>query len=111
MPVIWLKILQTLHHIYNLNLLLRQRRNKRNTNDSISCVENCNDALGMADGRIKDAQIFASSSADETQMPFFARVNQTVQGSRGGWCSAFPDNTEFLEIDLKRKFTITGNYK
>ena len=64
----------------------------------------------MSDGRIKDSQIFASSSVDETQQPFHARINKTVRGSRGGWCSAFADNTEFLEIDLKKQFVITGKF-
>ena len=70
----------------------------------------CQEALGISDGRIKNAQLFASSSADETQQPFHARINKTIKGSRGGWCSAFPDNTEFIEVDFLKPFLISGLY-
>ena len=70
--------------------------------------DQCHGALGVSDGRIKDIQLFASSSADETQQPFHARINKTVKGSKGGWCSAFQDNTEFIEVDLLKPFFISG---
>lgn len=74
----------------------------------VPCTAECQEPLGISDGRIKDTQLFASSSADETQQPFHARINKTLKGSRGGWCSAFADNTEFLEVDFLKPFLISG---
>ena len=62
----------------------------------------------MSNGRIKDFQLTASSSYDEHHQPFHARLNKTVKGSRGGWCSAFADETEFLEVNLGNKTTVSG---
>ena len=71
-------------------------------------VPDCQEALGITRGLIKDSQITASSSYDEHHQPYHARLNKTVKGSRGGWCSAFADETEFLEIDLGNKTGISG---
>lgn len=68
----------------------------------------CKGALGVSSGKIKDPQITASSSYDEQHQPHHARLNRTVKGSRGGWCSAFADNSEYLEIDLGSKNIVTG---
>lgn len=71
-------------------------------------VPDCQEALGITRGLIKDSQFTASSSYDEHHQPYHARLNKTVKGSRGGWCSAFADETEFLEIDLGNKTGISG---
>lgn len=31
-----------------------------------------------------------------------------MKGSRGGWCSAFADETEFLEVNLGNKTAVSG---
>ena len=62
----------------------------------------------MSKGLLKDSQFTASSSYDEHHQPYHARLNKTVKGSRGGWCSAFADETEFLEVNLGNKTAITG---
>lgn len=62
----------------------------------------------MSSGLIKASQFTASSSYDEHHQPYHARLNKTVKGSRGGWCSAFADETEFLEINLGKKKSISG---
>ena len=62
----------------------------------------------MSSGLIKDSQFTASSSYDENHQPYHARLNKTVKGSRGGWCSAFADETEFLEVNLGKKKSISG---
>ena len=62
----------------------------------------------MSTGLIKDSQLTASSSYDEHHQPFHARLNKTVKGSRGGWCSAFADETEFLEVNLGNKTALSG---
>ncbi|XP_022780705.1 uncharacterized protein LOC111321951 [Stylophora pistillata] len=71
-------------------------------------TKDCQEALGISRGMIKDSQFTASSSYDEHHQPYHARLNKTVKGSRGGWCSAFADETEFLEIDLGNKTGISG---
>lgn len=68
----------------------------------------CQEALGISKGLVKDSQFTASSSYDEHHQPYHARLNKTVKGSRGGWCSAFADETEFLEVDLGKKTGISG---
>ena len=68
----------------------------------------CHETLGVSKGLIKDSQFTASSSYDEHHQPYHARLNKTVKGSRGGWCSAFADETEFLEVDLGNKTAISG---
>jgi hypothetical protein len=85
---------------------------KTDMNNLVLCQSSgqCQGALGISDGSIKNTQLFASSSADETQQPFHARINKTIKGSKGGWCSAFPDNTEFIEVDLLKPFLISGSY-
>ena len=62
----------------------------------------------MSSGLIKDSQFTASSSYDEHHQPYHARLNKTVKGSRGGWCSAFADETEFLEVNLGNRRGISG---
>ena len=62
----------------------------------------------MSNGLIKDSQFTASSSYDEHHQPYHARLNKTVKGSRGGWCSAFADETEFLEVNLGNRKSISG---
>ncbi|XP_068712219.1 retinoschisin-like [Montipora foliosa] len=68
----------------------------------------CRDILGVSSGLIKDIQLTASSSYDEHHQPYHARLNKTVEGSRGGWCSAFADEMEFLEINLGNRTNISG---
>ncbi|KAK2563931.1 EGF-like repeat and discoidin I-like domain-containing protein 3 [Acropora cervicornis] len=68
----------------------------------------CHGILGVSTGLIKDSQLSASSSYDERHQPYHARLNKTVQGSRGGWCSAFADETEFLEVNLGNKTNVSG---
>ena len=70
----------------------------------------CQGILGVSTGLIKDSQLSASSSYDERHQPYHARLNKTVQGSRGGWCSAFADETEFLEVNLGNKTNVSGTY-
>lgn len=71
-------------------------------------LSGCQETLGVSSGLIKDSQFTASSSYDEHHQPYHARLNKTVKGSRGGWCSAFADETEFLEINLGKKKSISG---
>lgn len=78
---------------------------------SILCLKlfsDCQESLGVSNGLIKDSQFTASSSYDEHHQPYHARLNKTVKGSRGGWCSAFADETEFLEVNLGNRRSISG---
>lgn len=76
----------------------------------MSVYEACRSAVGIQSGAIQDSQIKASSSYDDKHLPFHARLNLTVAGSRGGWCSATSDGLEFLEVDLRNKTFVTGKY-
>lgn len=82
--------------------------NKELIKNDINSFPGCQGSLGVSAGLIKDSQITASSSYDEHHQPYHARLNKTVKGSRGGWCSAFADETEFLEVNLVNKTTISG---
>lgn len=65
----------------------------------------------MNDDVITDKQITASSSYDDKHKPFHARLNKIVKGSRGAWCSAFADDTEYLQIDFEDITSVGGiNY-
>ena len=85
----WLAGLQAYHFIFDLS-------------------SDCQESLGVSNGLIKDSQFTASSSYDEHHQPYHARLNKTVKGSRGGWCSAFADETEFLEVNLGNRRSISG---
>ena len=57
----------------------------------------------MEDGRIKDTQLKASSSLNDTAQPKYGRLNET--GGFGGWCSERinrrgPFFTQYLQVNL-----------
>ena len=59
--------------------------------------------LGMEDGRIKDTQIMAPSSLNDTALPKYGRLNE--KGGFGGWCSkrinrTGPFFTQYLQVNL-----------
>ena len=63
----------------------------------------CLSPLGMEDGRIKDTQIKATSSLNDTARPKYGRLNET--GGFGGWCPERinrkgPFFTQYLQVNL-----------
>lgn len=65
--------------------------------------EYCLSPLGMEDGRIKDTQIKATSSLNDTARPKYGRLNET--GGFGGWCAerinrTGPFFTQYLQVNL-----------
>ena len=63
----------------------------------------CLSPLGMEDGRIKDTQIKATSSLNDTARPKYGRLNET--GGFGGWCAerinrTGPFFTQYLQVNL-----------
>jgi len=72
----------------------------------------CNEPLGMEDGRIRDNQLSASSSYQPSLVgPSKARLHSELGG--GAWCprsavSVESDSQEWLEVDLESDHLITG---
>ena len=57
----------------------------------------------MEDGRIKDTQLKATSSLNDTARPKYGRLNE--KGGFGGWCSkrinrTGPFFTQYLQVNL-----------
>lgn len=68
----------------------------------------CRYALGMEDGRIKDADITASSQWYETTGPQYARLNR--EEGDGAWCpkgQPEPSDNQYLQVDLGRLTFLT----
>ena len=73
-------------------------------------------SLGLETGLIKDQDITTSSyyKSDTDPTGFqgkFARLNLDYspgKPSRGGWCSGSLDDTEYIQVDFRRKLLITG---
>ena len=61
----------------------------------------CQEALGMEDGAISDAQISASSQWDANHAAKQGRLHfQAVSGKAGSWSAQFNDLNQWLQIDL-----------
>lgn len=63
----------------------------------------CLSPLGMEDGQIKDSQIRATSSVNDTARPKYGRLNE--KDGFGGWCPR-PENktspffTQYIQVNL-----------
>lgn len=71
----------------------------------------CNLALGMATGDIRDSQITASSSNSVWTQPFAGRLwnERRIQHQTfGGWCAMDWDDNPYLQIDFGQETVITG---
>ena len=63
----------------------------------------CLSPLGMKDGRIKDTEIKATSSLNDTARPNYGRLNET--GGFGGWCPKRINRTgpffsQYIQVNL-----------
>lgn len=63
----------------------------------------CLSPLGMEDGRIKDTQIRATPSLNDSARPKYGRLNE--KGGFGGWCprpinETGPFFTQYLQVNL-----------
>ena len=83
-------------------------------NESNICViVVCFEPLGVANGLIPDDALTASSSLDDNMRPYYGRVLKTSSGktaSRGCWCARKSDTAQYLQVDLRRSMTLTGNF-
>ncbi|EDO40691.1 predicted protein, partial [Nematostella vectensis] len=67
--------------------------------------------MGMANGKIPDKAISASSGVDHTHAPFFGRLiteEQGTRGHKGSWCTTKDDGQRFLQVDLQHPVKLTG---
>ncbi|XP_073230154.1 lactadherin-like [Porites lutea] len=73
------------------------------------CSE-CNDALGMEDGAISDAQVKASTEWDNNHAAIQGRLHYLAKpGKAGSWSAKFNNLDQWLQIDLDSRYTkITG---
>ena len=66
-----------------------------------SLSSECQEALGMEDGAISDAQISASSQWDANHAAKQGRLHfQAVSGKAGSWSAKANDLNQWLQIDL-----------
>ncbi|XP_058866796.1 discoidin domain-containing receptor 2-like isoform X1 [Acipenser ruthenus] len=68
----------------------------------------CRYALGMEDGTIRDEDIVATSSWSDSTAAKHGRLS--LGNGDGAWCPAgpvYPNNAEFLQVDLKRLHFVT----
>ncbi|NXA25528.1 DDR1 protein, partial [Ibidorhyncha struthersii] len=68
----------------------------------------CRFALGMEDGSIPDSHLSASSAWSDSTAARHGRLGRS--DGDGAWCPAgpvFPEEEEFLEVDLGRLHVVT----
>lgn len=69
----------------------------------------CDKALGMQNGRIKNAAITASSQWDKNHAPYLARLGRLRRGRlMGAWSAKRNNHNQFIQVDLLRSMKITG---
>ena len=69
----------------------------------------CDSALGMQNGRIKNAAITASSQWDKNHAPYLARLGRLRRGRlMGAWSAKRNNHNQFIQVDLLRSMKITG---
>lgn len=69
----------------------------------------CDRALGMQNGRIKNAAITASSQWDKNHAPYLARLGRLRRGRlMGAWSAKRNNHNQFIQVDLLRSMKITG---
>ena len=69
----------------------------------------CDRALGMQNGRIKNAAITASSQWDKNHAPYLARLERLRRGRlMGAWSAKRNNHNQFIQVDLLRSMKITG---
>ena len=64
----------------------------------------------MENGEISDEQITASTQWDDNHAPILGRLHFPEAGGRaGGWAAGIRDANQWLQVDLKNKYTnVTG---
>ena len=76
----------------------------------IAALSNCDQPLGMEDGRITDSQITASSQFNSFHAPKYARLNfvPSVEDVSGGWSAFTNDVNQWIQVDLSMEFKVAG---
>lgn len=66
-------------------------------------------AVGIQNGKIKNAAMTASSQWDKFHAPFRARLHTVKRGRYiGAWSSRHNKHNQWLKIDLGRPYKVTG---
>lgn len=69
----------------------------------------CDGALGLQNGRIKNAAIRASSQYDKNHASYLARLGRLRRGRlMGAWSAKTNNHNQWIQVDLSRSMKVTG---
>ena len=74
----------------------------------LELTQACNTAFGVQSGRIRNAQMMASSMWDKFHAPFLGRLNRKRTGRyMGGWSARHNNHKQWLQVDVGRNMKLS----